>query len=53
MSFDIYALDGDIKVAQDYYDYLIAAKRVEDAIVFHGVYSSLKSIDHVACKGYN
>ena len=53
MSFDTYALDGDFKVAQDYYDYLIAAKRVEDAIAFHAAFNEDASVEHLAAVGIN
>ena len=53
MSFDTYALYGGYKIAQDYYDYLIAAKRVEDARAFHFKFDVLYSVDHVACRGEN
>ena len=53
MSFDTYALYGGYKVAQDYYDYLIAAKRVHDAMAFHATFNILDSVDHVACRGEN
>lgn len=53
MSFDTYALYGGYRVAQDYYNYLIDAKRVHDAIAFHAAFNVLDSVDHVADRGYN
>ena len=53
MSFDTFALYGSNQMAQDYYDYLIAAKRVHDAILFKLTFDDLYGIDHVADRSYN
>ena len=53
MVLDTYALYEGYKVAQDYYDYLIAAKRVHDAVAFQATFNILDSVDHVACRGIN
>ena len=53
MSFDTYALYGGYKVAQDYYDYLIAVKRIEEARAFHFKFDILYSVEHAACLGEN
>ena len=53
MVLDTYALYGGYKIAQDYYDYLIAAKRVEDARAFHFEFDILYSVDHAAVRGIN